>query len=330
VRADQLGEHLDTDPCADLEARIARVAPIGERELGQVEDQTAEDLGLDLGEVDRAGCVRAPELRDGLEIEGEELLQPQLDADHGRTLMARRLPQNARLVPGPVAPLGPGEPARKARRVVDPGVLVEADAVETEPRPQHQEDVALDDLGSDSRADALDGAGAHLWNLLLEPLASGSDKGREVARKRWNHENLRGWVGSRATRLQISVARRIGLDDARFEQLGSALARGLPSQGCSETLPYTPMGSGVGLQAPLVAEVVPCEIALTICKSPAMTSASLQLQATGSDCRGDSEMGKVARKKPFWKTNAFWFVGMPTSLVAVAFLLAFAARALGQ
>jgi hypothetical protein len=34
--------------------------------------------------------------------------------------------------------------------------------------------------------------------------------------------------------------------------------------------------------------------------------------------------------KPFWKTNAFWFVGMPTSLVAVVFLLALIAQALGR
>jgi hypothetical protein len=34
--------------------------------------------------------------------------------------------------------------------------------------------------------------------------------------------------------------------------------------------------------------------------------------------------------KPFWETNAFWFVGMPTSLVAVVFLLGMIAEALGR
>ena len=34
--------------------------------------------------------------------------------------------------------------------------------------------------------------------------------------------------------------------------------------------------------------------------------------------------------KPFWETNAFWFVGMPTSLVALVFLLGMIAQALGQ
>ena len=34
--------------------------------------------------------------------------------------------------------------------------------------------------------------------------------------------------------------------------------------------------------------------------------------------------------KPFWETNAFWFVGMPTSLVALVVLLAMIAQALGQ
>jgi len=40
-------------------------------------------------------------------------------------------------------------------------------------------------------------------------------------------------------------------------------------------------------------------------------------------------MGTVARKKPFWKADAFWFVGMPTFLVALVFLVAFIARAFG-
>jgi len=34
--------------------------------------------------------------------------------------------------------------------------------------------------------------------------------------------------------------------------------------------------------------------------------------------------------KPFWETNAFWFVGMPTTLVALVFLLGMIAQALGQ
>ena len=34
--------------------------------------------------------------------------------------------------------------------------------------------------------------------------------------------------------------------------------------------------------------------------------------------------------KPFWKNNAFWFVVMPTSLVAVVFLLGMITKALGH
>jgi hypothetical protein len=41
-------------------------------------------------------------------------------------------------------------------------------------------------------------------------------------------------------------------------------------------------------------------------------------------------MGTVARKKAFWKADAFWFVGMPTILVAVVFLVAFIASAIGR
>ncbi len=41
-------------------------------------------------------------------------------------------------------------------------------------------------------------------------------------------------------------------------------------------------------------------------------------------------MNTVARRKPFWKIDAFWFVGMPTMLVGVAFLAALIAKALGQ
>jgi hypothetical protein len=33
---------------------------------------------------------------------------------------------------------------------------------------------------------------------------------------------------------------------------------------------------------------------------------------------------------PFWKSDAFWFVGMPTSLVALVFLLGMIAEAGGK
>lgn len=47
--------------------------------------------------------------------------------------------------------------------------------------------------------------------------------------------------------------------------------------------------------------------------------------------RTTANLGKRARAmKPFWETNAFWFVVMPTSLVAVVFLLGMIANALGQ
>ncbi len=40
---------------------------------------------------------------------------------------------------------------------------------------------------------------------------------------------------------------------------------------------------------------------------------------------------KYARAiKPFWKDDAFWIVLLPTSLVAVVFLLGMIAKALGQ
>ena len=39
---------------------------------------------------------------------------------------------------------------------------------------------------------------------------------------------------------------------------------------------------------------------------------------------------RTRAEKPFWETNAFWFVGMPTSLVAVVFLLGMIAEALGR
>jgi len=44
----------------------------------------------------------------------------------------------------------------------------------------------------------------------------------------------------------------------------------------------------------------------------------------------DRDMGTVARRKPFWKADAFWFVGMPTILIAVIFLGAFIATAFGH
>lgn len=34
--------------------------------------------------------------------------------------------------------------------------------------------------------------------------------------------------------------------------------------------------------------------------------------------------------RPFWRNNAFWIVVMPTSLVALVFLLAMITRALGH
>jgi hypothetical protein len=41
--------------------------------------------------------------------------------------------------------------------------------------------------------------------------------------------------------------------------------------------------------------------------------------------------GSRARaRKPFWQTNAFWFVGMPTTLVGFVFLLGIIAEALGR
>lgn len=41
-------------------------------------------------------------------------------------------------------------------------------------------------------------------------------------------------------------------------------------------------------------------------------------------------MTGLVRKKAFWKNNAFWIVGMPTLLVAVVFVAAMLARALGS
>ena len=41
-------------------------------------------------------------------------------------------------------------------------------------------------------------------------------------------------------------------------------------------------------------------------------------------------MTTLARKNAFWKTNAFWLVGMPTILIAVVFLVAEIARVLGH
>jgi hypothetical protein len=85
-----------------------------------------------------------------------------------------------------------------------------------------------------------------------------------------------------------------------------------------------------GIQAPFVAEVAASEIALTKCKSLALASGRVGLQATGCMSRRHSEMSTVASKKPFWKLDAFWFVGMPTILVGIVFLVALIARALGQ
>jgi hypothetical protein len=41
-------------------------------------------------------------------------------------------------------------------------------------------------------------------------------------------------------------------------------------------------------------------------------------------------MSTQARTKAFWKKDAFWFVALPTGLVAALFLLAILTRALGQ
>lgn len=41
-------------------------------------------------------------------------------------------------------------------------------------------------------------------------------------------------------------------------------------------------------------------------------------------------MSSLARKKAFWKNNAFWIVGMPTILVAFVFVVAMIARAFGN
>ena len=41
--------------------------------------------------------------------------------------------------------------------------------------------------------------------------------------------------------------------------------------------------------------------------------------------------GKSARAgKAFWRNNAFWFVVMPTSLVALVFVLGMITKAIGQ
>jgi hypothetical protein len=41
-------------------------------------------------------------------------------------------------------------------------------------------------------------------------------------------------------------------------------------------------------------------------------------------------MSTVARTKPFWKTDAFWLVVMPTALVAIPMCFALIAKALGH
>ena len=44
-----------------------------------------------------------------------------------------------------------------------------------------------------------------------------------------------------------------------------------------------------------------------------------------------SSSGKSARAgKAFWRNNAFWFVVMPTSLVALVFVLGMITKAMGQ
>lgn len=35
---------------------------------------------------------------------------------------------------------------------------------------------------------------------------------------------------------------------------------------------------------------------------------------------------RTSARKPFWKHDAFWFVGLPTGLVALVFLLAIIVR----
>jgi hypothetical protein len=40
-------------------------------------------------------------------------------------------------------------------------------------------------------------------------------------------------------------------------------------------------------------------------------------------------MAAFALKRPFWKRDAFWIVVLPTSLVALVFMLGFIASAAG-
>lgn len=40
-------------------------------------------------------------------------------------------------------------------------------------------------------------------------------------------------------------------------------------------------------------------------------------------------MPTIARGKAFWRNNAFWMVVMPTTLVAIVFVVAMVAKALG-
>jgi hypothetical protein len=47
-----------------------------------------------------------------------------------------------------------------------------------------------------------------------------------------------------------------------------------------------------------------------------------------STLAGSGRRGRAT--KPFWETNAFWFVGMPTTLVGLVFLLGMIAQALGR
>jgi len=39
---------------------------------------------------------------------------------------------------------------------------------------------------------------------------------------------------------------------------------------------------------------------------------------------------RASGNKAFWKNNAFWFVVMPTSLVALVFVLGMIVKAVGQ
>ena len=80
---------------------------------------------------------------------------------------------------------------------------------------------------------------------------------------------------------------------------------------------------------PPVDTVLSYAIALTYCKPVALRFASLVTASIRNPQRGDSNMSLIERRKPFWKHDAFWFVGMPTVLVGGLFLVALLARAFG-